>query len=113
MEHRILDTPNMDRIGDEGIRCTQFLAGANVCAPTRNGLMTGQHSGHTTVRGNRGTAPIRDEDLTLAEMLKPAGYISGGFGKWGLGDVGTSGVPERQGFDELFGPYHQLHAHTV
>jgi arylsulfatase A-like enzyme len=112
MEHRILDTPNMDRIGDEGIRFTQFLAGANVCAPTRNVLMTGQHSGHTTVRGNRGTAPIRDEDLTLAEMLKPAGYISGGFGKWGLGDVGTSGVPERQGFDEFFGYYHQVHAHT-
>ncbi|MBT5903641.1 MAG: arylsulfatase [Opitutaceae bacterium] len=112
MEHRILDTPNMDRIGNEGIRFTQFLAGGNVCAPTRNVLMTGQHSGHTTVRGNKGTAPIRDEDFTIAEMLKSAGYISGGFGKWGLGDVGTSGVPERQGFDTFFGYYHQVHAHT-
>ena len=112
MEHRILDTPNMDRIADEGVRFTQFLAGANVCAPTRNVLMTGQHSGHTTVRGNKGTAPIRDEDFTIAEMLKPAGYVSGGFGKWGLGDVGSSGVPERQGFDTFFGYYHQVHAHT-
>ncbi|GAB5561772.1 MAG: arylsulfatase [Synoicihabitans sp.] len=112
MEHRILETPNIDRMAAEGIRFTQFLAGANVCAPTRNVFMTGQHSGHTAVRGNRGTAPIHDADITIAEVLKPAGYISGGFGKWGLGDVGTSGVPERQGFDEWFGYYHQVHAHT-
>lgn len=112
MEHRILDTPNIDRLSNEGTRFAEFLAGANVCAPTRNVLMTGQHTGHTTIRGNRGSAPIRDEDFTLAEMLKPAGYTSGGFGKWGLGDVGTSGVPERQGFEVFFGYYHQVHAHT-
>lgn len=112
MGHPILDTPNIDRFAAEGMRFTQFLAGSNVCAPTRSVLMTGQHTGHTTVRGNRGTAPIRDEDLTLAEMLVSAGYVSGGFGKWGLGDVGSSGVPERQGFAEFFGYYHQVHAHT-
>ena len=112
MEHRFLDTPNMDRIGAEGVRFTQFLAGGNVCAPTRNVLMTGQHSGHTVVRGNIGNAPIRDEDFTIAEMLKTAGYATGGFGKWGLGDVGSSGVPERQGFDTFFGYYNQVHAHT-
>ncbi len=112
MGHPILETPNIDRMAAEGMRFTQFLAGGNVCAPTRSVLMTGQHTGRTTVRGNRGTAPIRDEDITLAEVLEPAGYLSGGFGKWGLGDVGSSGVPERQGFESFFGYYHQVHAHT-
>lgn len=112
MEHRILETPNIDRLAREGTRFSQFLAGANVCAPTRAVLLTGQHSGHTTIRANRGSAPLRDEDITIAELLAPAGYISGGFGKWGLGDVGTSGVPERQGFDEFYGYYHQVHAHS-
>lgn len=112
MDHPILETPNIDRVAREGMRFTQFLAGANVCAPTRSSLMTGQHTGHTTVRGNQGSAPIRDEDITIAEMLAGAGYQCGGFGKWGLGDVGTSGVPERQGFTTFFGYYHQVHAHT-
>jgi len=54
---------------------------------------------------------MRDEDVTVAEVLKQAGYTTGGFGKWGLGDVDTPGVPEKQGFDEFFGYYHQVHAH--
>jgi len=112
MGHPILRTPNIDRIASEGMRFTQFLAGGNVCAPTRSALMTGQHTGHTTVRGNSGGTPLAAEDVTIAEMLKKAGYATGGFGKWGLGDVGTTGVPEKHGFDTFFGYYHQRHAHT-
>ena len=112
MGHPILETPNIDRLAAEGMRFTQFLAGANVCAPTRSTLMTGQHTGHTTVRGNRGGAALCADDITIADMLKDAGYVTGGFGKWGLGDAGTTGVPEKHGFDIFFGYYHQGHAHT-
>jgi len=112
MGHPILDTPHIDRLAAEGMRFTQFLAGGNVCAPTRSVLMTGQHSGHTTVRSNGGGMALCDDDVTIADMLKAAGYATGGFGKWGLGDAGTTGVPERQGFDLFFGYYHQVHAHT-
>lgn len=112
MGHSFLKTPNIDKIADEGMRFTQFLAGGNVCAPTRSVLMTGQHLGHTTVRSNGGAAPLAEGEMTIARMLKNAGYATGGFGKWGIGDVGTTGVPEKQGFDTFFGYYHQVHAHT-
>ena len=112
MGHPILETPNIDKLAAEGMRFTQFLAGANVCAPTRSVLMTGQHTGHTTVRGNSGGAALCEDDITIADILKDAGYATGGFGKWGLGDVGTTGVPEKHGFDTFFGYYHQGHAHT-
>jgi arylsulfatase A-like enzyme len=112
MGHPILQTPNIDKMASEGIRFTQFLAGGNVCAPTRSALMTGQHTGHTTVRSNGGGMALCADDITIAHMLKDAGYMTGGFGKWGLGDAGTSGVPENHGFDTFFGYYHQVHAHT-
>lgn len=112
MGHPILETPNIDRFASEGMRFTQFLAGGCVCAPTRSVLMTGQHLGHTTVRTNGGGQALRDDDITIAEMLKQQGYATGGFGKWGIGDAGTSGVPEKQGFDLFFGYYHQVHAHS-
>ncbi len=112
MGHPILDTPNIDKLAAEGMRFTQLLAGANVCAPTRSTLMTGQHTGHTTVRGNSGSAALRAEDSTIASMLQQAGYATGGFGKWGLGDAGTTGVPEKHGLATFFGYYHQGHAHT-
>lgn len=73
--------------------------------------MTGFHMGHTSVRSNTSGVPLEDSDITVAEVLKQAGYRCGGFGKWGLGDVRTSGVPEKQGFDVFFGYYHQIHAH--
>ncbi len=112
MGHPILETPNIDRFAAEGMRFTQFLAGGNVCAPTRSTLMTGQHTGHTTVRGNGGGAALRTDDRTVADVLHDLGYATGGFGKWGLGDVGTTGVPELHGFDTFFGYYHQVHAHN-
>ena len=108
---RQIKTPNIDQMAAEGVRFTQAYSGCTVCAPARSVLMTGLHMGHTSVRGNTGGIPIRDEDVTVAEVLKRVGYATGGFGKWGLGDVGTTGVPEKHGFDEFFGYYHQVHAH--
>ena len=105
-------TPNLDRLAALGLKFTQVYAGAAVCAPSRSVLMTGLHSGHTAVRANAGTIPLRADDVTLAEVLQRAGYRSGGFGKWGLGDAESPGVPTRHGFSEFFGYLHQIHAHT-
>ena len=105
-------TPNLDRLAAEGVRFTQGLAGSAVCAPTRACLLTGKHSGHTSVRLNGGGTPLRAGEATIASMLKPLGYATGGFGKWGVGGRGSTGVPEQQGFDVFFGYYDQVHAHT-
>jgi len=112
MNNQYLETPNIDWLSKEGMRFTQLLAGASVCAPTRSVLMTGQHLGHTAVRGNSGSQSLRPDDETIASVLKKAGYATGGFGKWGLGDAGSEGVPEKHGFDLFYGYYHQVHAHT-
>lgn len=112
MNHPELLTPNLDALAAQGMRFTNAYAGAPVCGPTRCTLLTGLHSGHTSMRSNNGFAPIRKEEPTLASMLKEVGYATGGFGKWGIGGRGTSGVPEKHGFDEFFGYYDQVHAHT-
>lgn len=104
-------TPNIDRIAAEGMQFSDAYSGCHVCAPCRSVLMTGQHMGHTTVRSNPGGVPILASDRTIAEVLQPAGYVSGGFGKWGIGDVGTDGVPWKHGFEQFFGYLHQVHAH--
>ena len=111
MGNKLLETPVIDRMAAEGLRFTQCLAGGNVCASTRSSLMTGQHTGHCSRRYNSPTGTIRADEITIAEVLKQAGYATGGFGKWGLGHRGTTGVPEKHGFDEFFGYYHQVHAH--
>jgi arylsulfatase A-like enzyme len=118
-------TPRLDRMATEGLRFTQCYAGSVVCAPSRSVLMTGQHTGHTTVRGNfgkaggvvglggaKGRVPLRAEDVTVAELLKKAGYTTALTGKWGLGEPNTTGHPNRQGFDEFFGYLNQRRAHT-
>src|SRR5437867_1118261 len=97
-----IKTPNIDRLAAEGMRFTQCYAGTTVCAPSRASLMTGLHTGHTRIRGNA-ALPLLAQDITVAEILKPAGYKTGGFGKWGLGLPGTSGTPTLHGFDEWFG----------
>ena len=74
--------------------------------------MTGKHMGHTSVRGNSGGIPLLDSDVTIAEVLKHAGYATGAFGKWGVGDALTEGAAPNQGFDEFFGYYDQVHAHS-
>ena len=121
----VIPTPHLDRMAAAGLRFTQCYAGSTVCAPSRSVLMTGQHTGHTTVRGNfgkeggviglgggKGRVPLRAEDVTVAEVLKKVGYTTGVTGKWGLGEPGTSGHPNRQGFDEFFGYLNQRRAHT-
>ncbi|MEK7408513.1 MAG: sulfatase-like hydrolase/transferase, partial [Acidobacteriota bacterium] len=109
---RHIRTPHIDRVAAEGLRFTDCYAGGTVCAPSRSVLMTGMHGGHTPIRANAGTAPLAAEDVTMAQVLRPAGYATGGFGKWGLGDAGSTGVPWRHGFDEFFGYLHQVHAHS-
>jgi arylsulfatase A-like enzyme len=112
MGHLELLTPNIDQFAGEGMRFTNAYAGAPVCGPTRCVLMTGLHTGHTSMRVNDGFSPIRADEPTLATVLKSSGYATGGFGKWGIGGRGTSGIPEKHGFDEFFGYYDQVHAHT-
>jgi arylsulfatase A-like enzyme len=109
---RQIQTPNLDRLATQGLRFTQAYAGAAVCAPSRSVLMTGLHTGHTPIRANAGTFPLRAEDVTFAQVLQRAGYQNGGFGKWGLGDAGSDGIPTKHGFIEFFGYLHQIHAHT-
>ncbi|MBT5186867.1 MAG: sulfatase-like hydrolase/transferase, partial [Kordiimonadaceae bacterium] len=106
-----ISTPNIDALAAGGMMLTNSYAGNSVCAPSRASAMTGLHTGHTSVRGNTGGISITDEDYTVAELLQEEGYATGLFGKWGLGDIGTDGIAEKQGFDEMFGYYHQIHAH--
>jgi arylsulfatase A-like enzyme len=105
-------TPHLDRMAAEGVVFTQALAGSAVCAPTRCCFLTGKHSGHTSVRLNGGGTPLRADEQTIASILKPLGYATGGFGKWGNGGRGSTGVPEKHGFDVFFGYYDQVHAHS-
>ena len=122
-----IKTPNIDQLAEEGTRFMHCYAGSAVCAPSRSVLMTGQHTGHTRVRGNFGKVggtiitdngspqrriPLEPEDVTVAEVLKQAGYVTGITGKWGLGEPDTTGLPTRQGFDEWFGYLNQRRAHT-
>lgn len=108
---RLIATPNIDRMAAEGVRFTQAYAGCTVCAPSRCSLMTGLHTGHTRIRGNA-RVPLAASDVTVAKVLKTAGYRTAVFGKWGLGNAGTAGAPNRQGFDEWFGYLDQQHAHS-
>ena len=118
-------TPNIDQLAATGMRFTQHYSGSTVCAPSRSVLMTGLHSGHTFIRGNKeiqpeGQHPLEAKAITMAEKLKEAGYATGAFGKWGLGYPGSEGDPNNQGFDEFYGyncqrmghnyyPYHMWH----
>ena len=108
---KLIATPNIDKLASEGIRFTQFYCGSTVCAPSRCSLMTGKHTGHARIRGNA-RVDLLPEDVTIAEVLKDAGYHTGLVGKWGLGTAGRSGIPNRQGFDEFYGVLDQKHAHT-
>ena len=122
---QLFSTPNIDKLAENGMKFTQHYSGSTVCAPSRSSLMTGQHTGHTFIRGNKeiqpeGQHPLEAEAVTLAEALQDAGYVTGAFGKWGLGYPGSEGDPNNQGFDEFFGyncqrighhyyPYHMWH----
>jgi arylsulfatase A-like enzyme len=109
-------TPNIDRLAAEGIRFTQHYSGSTVCAPSRCALMTGLHTGHAQIRGNRevmpeGQAAMKAGTVTIPTILRKAGYISGMFGKWGLGSPGSESDPTVF-FDEFYGYNCQREAHT-
>lgn len=129
----LIETPNIDRLADHGMRFTQFYSGAPVCAPARCVLLTGMHSGHAYIRGNdewrergpvwdfakavedpglEGQRPVPDSVLTVAEILQNAGYKTACVGKWGLGAPFTEGAPNNQGFDFFYGYNCQRQAHT-
>lgn len=113
---QMIRTPNIDRLAAEGMRFTSCYSGSTVCAPSRSSLMQGLHQGHATVRGN--SAPggyrhsLQPEDITVAEVLRQAGYATGLFGKWGLALYDQPGIPRNKGFDEFFGYLNQRHAHN-
>jgi len=109
-------TPNIDKLGAEGMVFTQHYSGSTVCAPSRSALLTGQHTGHTFIRGNKeiqpeGQYPMPDSIYTLPEMMKEAGYVTSVYGKWGLGYPGSEGDPNNQGVDEFLGYNCQRLAH--
>ncbi len=117
-----IQTPHIDRLAAEGMRFTQYYTGSAVCAPARCNLMTGKHGGHAYVRNNteiggwdsfRGQLPLPAETVTVASLLKEQGYVTGAFGKWGLGEVGSTGDPLKQGFDRFVGYNCQRHAHNL
>lgn len=109
-------TPNIDKLASQGMKFTQHYSGSTVCAPSRCALMTGMHTGHTDIRGNRelkqeGQTPMSASSVTIAEVLKKAGYATGAFGKWGLGFIGSEGDAVNQGFDKFYGYNCQRMAH--
>ncbi|MCG8525066.1 MAG: arylsulfatase [Opitutales bacterium] len=118
------ETPELDRMANEGIRFTDFYAGSAVCAPSRSVLLTGLHQGNTSIRANTmniinedgtpGATPksFDPEDVTIGEVLKTVGYQTGIIGKWGLGELNDTGHPNKQGFDYFFGFLNHVHAHN-
>ena len=109
-----IQTPRLDEMAAKGMKFTQFYAGSTVCAPSRCVLMTGQDTGHCRIRGNGAAEAqtLAPKDITVAEKLKEAGYNTALMGKWGLGELGSTGHPNRQGFDEFYGYLNQRHAHN-
>lgn len=112
-----IETPHIDQLASMGTRFTQFYSGSAVCAPARSSFMTGQHTGHTPIRGNRtlkpeGQVPLPDSATTIAMLLKKAGYTTAAFGKWSLGFITTAGDPQKKGFDTFFGYNCQTLAHN-
>ncbi|HEX2974676.1 MAG TPA: arylsulfatase [Bacteroidales bacterium] len=110
-------TPNIDRLASEGMMFTRHYTGCTVSAPSRSSLMTGLHTGHTPIRGNKnwepeGNWPLPANTFTIGKMLQAKGYVTGAFGKWGLGYVDTEGAPDQQGFNEFFGYNCQTLAHN-
>jgi len=115
---KLIQTPNLDRMAAEGTRFTQAYSGTTVCAPSRTSLMTGLHMGHSPVRANReiadgsGQLPLPAETVTVAQILKSAGYATACMGKWGMGMFDTTGSPLKKGFDHFYGYNCQRHAHS-
>lgn len=110
-------TPNIDRLASQGMMFTQHYSGSSVSAPSRSCLITGQHTGHTVIRGNKelpveGQHPMPSDTYTVFQMLKENGYKTSVFGKWGLGAPDTEGAPQNQNVDVFFGYNCQRQAHN-
>ena len=108
---KTMATPRLDQLAREGMRFTDFYAGCTVCRPSRLSLWTGKHMGHTPISSNA-NYHFKPEDVTVAELLKDAGYRTGGVGKWAMGGVETSGFPLKNGFDFWMGYLDQGEAHN-
>jgi arylsulfatase A len=120
---KIIRTPNLDKLADQGMRFTQHYAGSPVCAPSRGTLLTGKNTGNGYIRDNfemggwgpdepEGQLPLLDAEFTIAEMVKPLGYATGFIGKWGMGGPDSEGHPNNQGFDQFYGYLCQRVAHN-
>jgi arylsulfatase A-like enzyme len=114
---RDIQTPHIDALFARGTRLTRHWAGSAVCAPSRCVLLTGRHPGHAVIRSNReakpeGQFPMPAGTVTLAGLLRDAGYATGAFGKWGLGGPGSTSEPLVCGFERFFGYNCQREAHT-
>jgi len=110
-DQKVIRTPHLDQMAKEGMRFTDFYAGNTVCRPSRLVLWTGQHAGHAAINSNAAYV-LKPSDMTVAKLLKKAGYQTGGVGKWALGNTQNSGHPNRQGFDFWFGYLDQGAAHN-
>lgn len=128
---QLIATPNLDRMASEGMRFTQAYAGSPVSAPSRASFMTGQHTGHTHVRGNKeywpdsgnvtygnntdyarvGQEPYATDHIIIPEIMKKEGYTTGMFGKWAGGYEGSASTPDKRGIDEYYGYICQFQAH--
>lgn len=114
---QLFETPHIDSLAAQGMRFTQFYAGSTVCAPSRSVILTGLHTGHTPIRGNKemqpeGQHPLPDSTFTIFDLFQQAGYVTGAFGKWGLGGPGSEGEPGHAGVDEFYGFNCQRLAHN-
>lgn len=114
---KLIDTPNLDILAQKGTVFTDCYAGCTVSAPSRASLMTGLHTGHTFIRGNlevypEGQAPMPADTKTIGTVLQEAGYITGIFGKWGLGYPGSGSEPTDMGFDRFYGFNCQRKSHS-
>lgn len=113
-QHKI-HTPNIDALACRGITFNRCYSGSTVCAPSRSSLMQGLHQGHATIRANMMGGYrhcLQEDDVTVAHVLKSAGYATGLFGKWGLANHDQPGTPRNMGFDEFCGYLNQRHAHN-
>lgn len=114
-----IKTPSIDRLASESLQFMQHYAGSTVSAPSRCCLLTGKHTGHAYVRGNKAVKSeagrfdlhLPESETTVAELLKQKGYATMCVGKWGLGGPRTSGSPVNKGFDYFFGYLSQGNAH--
>jgi arylsulfatase A len=114
---KLIQTPNLDRLCKEGTRYTSAYTGTSVCAPARSSFFTGLHTGHCPTRANRevkpeGQRPLPADTVTVAKILKSAGYATATMGKWGMGMFDTTGSPFKNGIDHFYGYNCQRHAHS-